>query len=98
MTYDPFARGQHPVGVRSSTLQDASRKGRSMELELWYPAADRYRGQDLSPQTQDRYSIFASQQASQQAVRDADPVSASFPVIVFSLFTTSVIVRAHRAG
>ena len=84
MTYDPFARGPHPVGVRSSALHDASRKGRSLELELWYPAAARHQGQDLSPQTQDRYSIFASQQVSQQAVRDADPAAAGFPLIVFS--------------
>ncbi|MDB4976900.1 MAG: Alpha/beta hydrolase family protein [Myxococcaceae bacterium] len=88
MTYDPFSRGPYPVGVRSAALHDASRGGRQVELELWYPAAQVHTGQDISPQTQDRYSVFGSVRVTQEAVRDAaaDQLARKqdFPLIVFS--------------
>ncbi len=91
MMYDPFARGQYPVGVRTIVSPLAFGPGPSaasaatpLELELWYPAADRYRGQDLAPATQDRYLLFGAQGLTQDAVRDAAPASGAFPLVVFS--------------
>lgn len=84
MKYDPFVRGPHPVGVRSAVVEDASRGDRRLEVELWYPAADRHAGEDLSPQLQDRYTIFGSQQVTQAALRDAEAAPGNFPLIVFS--------------
>ena len=53
--YDPFARGAAPVGVRTIELRDESRGGRTLTVELWYPATDAYRGQDLDDATRDRF-------------------------------------------
>ncbi|MDB4985955.1 MAG: Alpha/beta hydrolase family protein [Myxococcaceae bacterium] len=83
-SYDPVSRGPYPVGVRSAALLDASRADRRVELELWYPAAQACAGQDLSPQTQDRYSVFGAHLVTQEAVRDALPVGGQFPLLVFS--------------
>lgn len=44
MTYDPFARGRFPVGVRTVQMQDTARD-RLFPCEIWYPAAERYAGQ-----------------------------------------------------
>jgi dienelactone hydrolase len=84
MRYDPFARGQYPVGVRSQDFEDATRGGRKLPLELWYPAHGRHVGQDLASQSQDRYSIFGAHSVQQDAVRDAAPAEGSFPLVVFS--------------
>jgi len=77
MTYDPFARGPYPVGVESDEWTDATRD-RSLPIEIWYPAADSYRGQDLSPETWDVFSpgwtadaVESDDLAHQEAVRDA---------------------------
>lgn len=51
-SYDPFARGAFPVGVRSEEWHDAARD-RTLPVEIWYPAADDYAGQDLDPATWD---------------------------------------------
>ena len=42
--YDPFLRGDDPVGVRTFEVTDASRE-RTLPVEFWYPAADAHRGQ-----------------------------------------------------
>jgi dienelactone hydrolase len=84
MTYDPFSRGPHPVGVRTALLHDASRAGRRVDVELWYPAAASHAGKDISPQLQDRYSLFGSLNVSQDALREATPAAGSFPLLVFS--------------
>ena len=84
MKYDPFARGPHPVGVQSRELHDASRDGRRVEIELWYPASVVHLGQDVSPQLQDRYSLYGAANLSQDAVRDATPEPGAFPLVVFS--------------
>ncbi|HVP31628.1 MAG TPA: dienelactone hydrolase family protein [Myxococcota bacterium] len=87
MSYDPFARGPHPVGVRSFEPTDAAR-GRTLPLEVWYPAAEAHRGADLSPETQDTYQVLALfPGAPQAAVRDAEPAPlprGRAPVVVFS--------------
>src|SRR5262245_5879560 len=84
MAYDPFSRGTSPVGVRSLELVDASRGGRRLPLEVWYPAADAHRGQDLADATRDRFTIAPGlPEAAQRAVRDADPARGRFPVIAY---------------
>jgi dienelactone hydrolase len=84
MKYDPFARGQHPVGVRSLSFRDPAHRERESTLELWYPAHPRHVGQDLASQTQDRYSVLGAHLVAQAAVRDAEPSSGAFPLVVFS--------------
>lgn len=82
MTYDPFARGQHPVGVRTVSWTDTSR-GRTLPVEIYYPADDRHRGQDLDPAAWDTYRPIwvtesepaPEEMAYQAAVRDAAEVA-----------------------
>ncbi|HVZ35301.1 MAG TPA: hypothetical protein VG963_22900, partial [Polyangiaceae bacterium] len=84
MMYDPFARGQYPVGVRSAASTPAEPgQGAPAPLELWYPAASRHRGQDLAAATQDHYTFFGMS-LTQEAVRDAAPAAGVFPLVVFS--------------
>jgi dienelactone hydrolase len=85
---DPFDRGHHPVGVRSASWLDAAR-GRTLPIEIYYPAAPEYRGQDLDPGTQDVYVLASSMggegRKRQVAVRDARPEeTGDFPVVIFS--------------
>jgi dienelactone hydrolase len=84
VSYDPFARGHFPVGVRSLDLVDPERE-RRIPLELWYPAAEEARGRDLSPESQDRYRVMpATPEVGQEAVRDAAAQPGRFPLILFS--------------
>jgi predicted dienelactone hydrolase len=84
MSYDPFARGGFPVGVRTLALEDAAR-ARRLAVECWYPAADAHAGQDLSPDSQDRYRWLAAlPPVAQEAVRDAAPRAGRFRLVVFS--------------
>jgi predicted dienelactone hydrolase len=85
MTYDPFERGSLPVGVRTVVAVDAARGGRTLPVEVWYPATDELAGRDLAPDTCDRFDVLPGfPPAQQQAVRDATPRTGSFPLIVFS--------------
>jgi dienelactone hydrolase len=82
--YDPFGRGPHPVGVRSTELRDPSRD-RTVPVEVWYPATGDYAGQDLDDATRDTYDLMAGVSGSRQdAVRDADPAPGPWPAVVFS--------------
>jgi predicted dienelactone hydrolase len=90
--YDPFARGAHPVGVRSDTWTDASRD-RALPVEIWYPAASGHAGQDLDPSQQDAYpAIWITEDMDpdnpplipQQAVRDAAPAALPGQLILFA--------------
>jgi dienelactone hydrolase len=84
MSYDPFARGPHPVGVRSAEARDAARN-RSLPVELWYPASDTHAGQDLADATRDRYKLLPILPDSlTEAVRDAAPRAGRFPLVLFS--------------
>src|SRR5262245_20184061 len=58
--YDPFARGAAPVGVRTIEVRDESRDGRTLPVELWYPATEKYRGQDLDDATRDHFIVVPS--------------------------------------
>ena len=77
-TYDPFARGGFPVGVRSEEWHDSARD-RTLPVEIWYPATDDYAGQDLDPATWDVFPpVWAAdgvtapdEMCAQSAVRDA---------------------------
>jgi dienelactone hydrolase len=84
MSYNPFARGSHPVGVRTITI-DSPVGGNKLTVELWYPAAATYRGQDLDPAAQDRFITVPSLPAqAQAAVRDAATASGAFPLLLHS--------------
>ncbi len=83
MPYDPITRGTAPVGVRTIILHDETRGGRTLEVELWYPAAESHRGQDLVPATQDRFVAAPALELVQQAVRDAEPLRGSYPLLMF---------------
>lgn len=83
MFYNPFARGAHPVGVRTILLRDAERGNQPITVEIWYPATARYSGQDLNPSTCDRFGFAAElPETSQAAVRDAEPATGRFPLVM----------------
>src|SRR5712691_1991478 len=83
--FDPFARGPCPVGVRSSQLVDAQRDDRVLPCEVWYPAAPRYFGLDLSPTTQDTFSVLPNTTPFRQAaVRDAAIQPGQYPLVLYS--------------
>src|SRR5689334_8838171 len=87
--YDPFRRGHAPAGVKTHTWRDSAR-ARDLIVEVWYPANDRYQGQDLDPETQDTYPAvwvapgtdLPAPPMRQAAVRDADAASGSWPLIL----------------
>lgn len=90
--YEPFGRGPHPVGVRTETWHDEDRKC-DLTVEIWFPATDAFRGQDLEPATQDAYSpVWGTDEVPaetmppvrQTAVRDAEPLAFPGQLIVFS--------------
>jgi len=82
--YDPFERGPHPVGVRTTDWRDEARE-RSLPVEIWYPATEACRGQDLDGATCDRFKPTPiAPEVEQAAVRDADALAGSLPLIVFS--------------
>lgn len=84
MKYDPFARGQYPVGVRTVELSDPARAHRALPVEVWYPAASRHHGRDLAPDSQDCFAIFGLHRVRQSAVRDADAAGLPAPLLIFS--------------
>jgi len=83
--YDPFVRGPFPVGVRSGTLTDRDRSDRPLPFELWYPAVPATFGLDVSPLTQDTFTVLPSGPLLRQAaVRDASIQPGRYPTVVFS--------------
>lgn len=85
MSYDPFARGPFPVGVRTLQAVDPDRPERSLPLEVWYPASERWAGRDLDPASWDGYELLPGFPAvHQEAVRDAEPRDGRFPLVAFS--------------
>jgi len=92
LVYDPFARGEHPVGVRTETWTDAARSC-DLTVEIWYPASGDFAGQDLDPSTQDAFQPVWGTESEpadglppirQTAVRDAEPCELPGQLIVFS--------------
>lgn len=85
MSYDPFARGAHPVGVRTVTLVDEARDRRELPVEIWYPATAAHAGQDLAAATQDTYEVIPGfPVVRQEAVRGAALQDGRYPFIAFS--------------
>ncbi|MEC3952415.1 dienelactone hydrolase family protein [Nocardia sp. CDC153] len=87
MTFDPFTRGTHPVGVRSDAWLDTERD-RELAVEIWYPAAASHAGQDLDAATQDAFEPgwsvagVESELLRQSAVRDAAAIGETTPLVL----------------
>src|SRR5262249_14822762 len=81
-SYDHFAPGRFPVGVRTVHADDAAR-GLRFPVEVWYPAVAAHAGQDLAPSTQDAF-VVAGVSRRQRAVRDAVAERGRHPLIVHS--------------
>ena len=82
--YDPFVRGQFPVGVRTIQALDKLRD-RLFPCEIWYPAGARHEGEDLAPGMQDLFTLPSRDTPRRQmAVRNAAAHAGTFPLIVFS--------------
>jgi len=82
--YDPFVRGQFPVGVRTISVSDAARN-REFPCEIWYPAATEHAGRDLDPKMQDRFTPRSSGvEQTQMAIRDAAALPGLYALIIFS--------------
>lgn len=85
MTYDPFARGPFPVGVRTVQLTDAARQQRLLPTEIWYPATAASAGRDLDAASRDTYELLPGfPPAWQDAVRDAALQPGRYPLVAFS--------------
>jgi dienelactone hydrolase len=57
---------------------------RQLEFELWYPAAERHRGEDLAAESQDRFAIAPGLPTRvQSAVRDAEARAGAHPLFVY---------------
>lgn len=83
--YDPFVRGSFPVGVQTVYAIDTTRDGRPLTCEIWYPATQRYAGQDLGASLRDTFTVLPGLPAVwQAAVRDALPHPGTYPFIAFS--------------
>jgi predicted dienelactone hydrolase len=83
--YDPFARGPFPAGVRTLRLVDPDRAGRTLPVEVWYPATDAYAGRDVDPATRDAYGLIPGLPPTwQDAVRDAALRPGRCPLVLFS--------------
>jgi dienelactone hydrolase len=84
LKYDPFVRGEFPVGVRTIELPDQVRN-RLFPCEIWYPAAAQHFGEDVAHETQDVFTVrLRSAPRRQMAVRDAAPRPGTYPLVVFS--------------
>ena len=82
-TYDPLPRGPHPVGVRTEQWRDEA-NDITYPVEIYYPATEAIRGQDLDPAYQDSFENLweAGVMLQQAAVRDAEPLPGEFPYII----------------
>jgi len=82
--YDAFGRGRFPVGVASIRAFDMARD-RGFPCEIWYPAEPRHQGQDLAPDTSDRFTVpHQDRSRTQAAVRDAAPRPGNYALILYS--------------
>jgi dienelactone hydrolase len=84
MSYDPFARGRHAVGVRSVDTTDAARS-RYLPVEVWYPADESFAGKDTDEASMDSYDVLPGfPPARQAAVRNAAAAAGRYPIVLFS--------------
>ena len=84
MTYDPFVRGPHPVGVRTHAATDPT-TNRFLPMEIWYPTTDAHRGEDVGVDSCDHYDLLPGfPPVTQEAVRGAEPLAGSYPLVLYS--------------
>jgi dienelactone hydrolase len=85
MTYDPFERGEYPVGVRTIELtSEEPRSGRKMTVEVWSPATEEFKGIDTNEATFDRFTVAPGlPEMTQEAVRDARIAPGKTPLILY---------------
>jgi dienelactone hydrolase len=77
MKYNPFIKGNYPVGVCTLEL---SGKANNYTTEIWYPAADDYRGVEAI----DTFKFVDELPAvTQEAVRDAKPAEGKRPLVMY---------------
>ncbi len=77
MTYNPFINGESPVGVRTIELIG---KDNNYTAEVWYPAADEYRGREAI----DRFKFVDEYpEVTQEATRDAKPAEGKRPLVMY---------------
>ncbi len=77
MSYNPFIKGNYPVGVRTVELEG---KDNTYTTEVWYPAADEYRGTEAI----DRFKIVDElPKATQEAIRDARAADSKRPIVMY---------------
>ena len=82
--YNPFTRGSLPVGTRRYIWTDIARD-HTMPVDVWYPATEAHRGQDMDTATMDTYEMVPGMgKTSQHAVKDAEALSGKYPLVVFS--------------
>lgn len=75
--YNPFINGEFPVGVRTIELTG---KNGNYTTEIWYPAADEYRGAKAI----DAFRFVEElPEATQEAVRDARPAQGKRPLVMY---------------
>lgn len=77
MTYNPFIKGNYQVGVRTIELTGTNN---NYTTEIWYPAADEYRGVEALDTFKYVDELPA---ATQEAVRDAKITAGKFPLLTY---------------
>ena len=83
-------RGAAPVGVRTLDLRDDVRAGRTLPVEVWYPADAARRGDDLEAANFDRFEVAPGVPSlTQRALRDVRPAEGCFPLVISSHGATS---------
>ena len=83
MRYNPFDRGEWPVGVRTIQFGKSSYSDAPTGAEVWYPAAHPYKGYDLNEVTCDRFTITFGAEFTQAAVRNAPYTATRVPLLVY---------------
>ena len=84
MRYSPFDRGASPVGVRTIAFPKDRDADALRQAEVWYPAAEAYRGHDLNDVGQDWFTVMVGVDLRQAAVRNAPPAAGDrLPLIVY---------------
>jgi dienelactone hydrolase len=82
--YDPFLRGEHPVGVRRITIHEVALADRPLPIEVWHPAGEAYRGLDVEGARRDQFIVAPGfPVTTQNAVRGADAVGGVFPLVMY---------------
>jgi dienelactone hydrolase len=77
VTNNPFIKGNYPVGVRTIELAG---EANNYTTEVWYPAADEYRGKEAI----DTFKyVDELPPATQEASRDAKPADGRRPLVMY---------------